>query len=136
MSRAWIALLAVALGLGLLAGLARRIPQPTSPLPTRLAARPEQSLMLTVSAGRVTPGECAVPVGTRVRLAALGAGRDTVQLSLMGYEDHVALALPPGATRTLEFDADRPGEDFAWLVNGAPAGRFRVTGSHLVKGHQ
>jgi FtsP/CotA-like multicopper oxidase with cupredoxin domain len=135
-SRAWVALLAAALALGVLFGLARRIPQPTSPLPTRLAPRPEQMLALTVTPGRVAPAECAVPVGTRVRLALLGAGRDTVQFALMGYEDHVALALPPGATRTLEFDADRPGEDFAWLVNGAPAGRFRVTGSHLVKGHQ
>lgn len=135
MSRAWIALLAMALALGVLAGLARRIPQPMSPLPSRLATHPEQQLALTVTPGHVTPTEYAVPVGTRVRLAVLGAGRDTVQFALMGYEDHVALALPPGATRTLEFDADRPGEDFAWLVNGTPAGRFRVTGSHLVTGH-
>ena len=29
-----------------------------------------------------------------------------------------------------------PGEDFAWLLNGKPAAKLRVAGSHLVEGHR
>ena len=47
-----------------------------------------------------------------------------------------AAPLAPGAGWTGEFLADRPGEDFAWLLDGEPAGRLTVTGSHLVEGHR
>jgi hypothetical protein len=60
-----------------------------------------------------------------------------VGLALAGYEDRLAIpALSPGATWSGEFIADRPGEDFAWLLDGVPAGRLAVTGSHLVEGHR
>ena len=32
--------------------------------------------------------------------------------------------------------ADRPGDDFAWIVDGAAVGRLVVQGSHLVEGHR
>ena len=32
--------------------------------------------------------------------------------------------------------ADRPGDDFAWEVNGQVAGKLTVSGSHLVEGHR
>jgi hypothetical protein len=60
-----------------------------------------------------------------------------VRVVLSGYEDRVTLAaLAPGARWTATLVADLPGDDFTWLVDGAPTGRFVVTGSHLVDGHR
>jgi hypothetical protein len=64
-------------------------------------------------------------------------GAATARLTLAGYEDRLDIpALAPGAGWTGQFLADRPGEDFAWLLDGQPAGRLTVTGSHLVEGHR
>jgi hypothetical protein len=60
-----------------------------------------------------------------------------VTLRLAGYQDRVSLdSLAAGETRVVEFLADRPGEDFTWLIDGRPSGWFLVTGSHLVGGHR
>jgi hypothetical protein len=59
------------------------------------------------------------------------------RLRLSGYEDRVDSGdLAPGATWRGAFLADRPGEDFAWLVGGGPSGQLAVRGSHLVEGHR
>jgi hypothetical protein len=57
-------------------------------------------------------------------------------LSLASYEEHVHLAVPPGKLASVAFRADHPGSDFAWLVDGEPAGMLAVSGSHLVEGHE
>jgi len=72
-------------------------------------------------------------------ISIVGWNRDavTVTLSLAGYEDRLApRALARGARWDTTFIADRPGEDFAWLLDGKPAGQLTVTGSHLVEGHR
>jgi hypothetical protein len=70
-----------------------------------------------------------------VRVVHRGTG--PARLALMGYEDRLGVAeVAPGATWRASFVADRPGDDFAWMLDGAPAGRLRVSGSHLVEGHR
>jgi hypothetical protein len=55
----------------------------------------------------------------------------------MGYEDRLgAVRVAPDSLWRGEFVADRPGQDFAWVLDGAPAGRLEVAGSHLVEGHR
>ena len=76
-----------------------------------------------------------IKAGFEVTLANEGGRFLTVTLA--GYEDRVPPApLGPGATRTVTFLADRPGEAFAFLVDGEPSGRLAVTGSHLPEGHR
>jgi hypothetical protein len=59
------------------------------------------------------------------------------RLTLSGYEDQVPIPpLLPDGRWTGAFLADRPGEDFAWVLDGIPTGRFAVTGSHLMDGHR
>ena len=47
-----------------------------------------------------------------------------------------AAEVPGKASARAEFTADRPGDDFAWIVNGIPAARLTVSGSHLIEGHR
>ena len=92
---------------------------------------------ITIGAGQVSPAATSVPKGYLVRLRIEHRGTTAARLALAGYEDRLEIpALEPGAIRTVEFLADRPGEDFAWLLDGQPAGRLTVTGSHLVEGHR
>lgn len=98
---------------------------------------PVMEVTIVITGGQVSPATSAVPKGHRVRLRVEHRGDGTVQLALAGYQD--LLEIPPlatGAVWTGEFLADRPGDDFAWLLDGRPAGRFAVTGSHLVEGHR
>jgi hypothetical protein len=65
------------------------------------------------------------------------AGTAAATIALPGYEDRLTVPrLEPGAQWSGGFLADRPGDDFAWVVNERPAGRFLVAGSHLVEGHR
>jgi hypothetical protein len=58
-------------------------------------------------------------------------------VALAGYEELLPpRRIAPGETWSAEFVSSRPGDDFAWLVDGRPAGRLRVTGSHLEEGHR
>jgi hypothetical protein len=101
------------------------------------AAAPMVELAITIGAGEVSPAVTSVPKGSRVRLRVEHRGAATARLALAGYEDRLEIpALEPGTVWTVEFLADRPGEDFAWLLDGQPAGRLMVTGSHLVEGHR
>lgn len=87
--------------------------------------------------GSVSPGLVRVEIGTHVRLTVSNTGTHRAALTLPGYEDRVRVPeLDPGKSWTGEFLADRPGDDFAWAVNGKPAGRLVVSGSHLVEGHR
>jgi hypothetical protein len=109
----------------------RRAPEPPP------AAAPIAMLSIDVRGGTVTPEHASVPKDSRVRLTVLNRDSTPVRFTLAGYEDRVhADSLPAGRPWTTEFLADRPGEDFTWLVDGEPAGRLAVAGSHLVEGHR
>lgn len=98
---------------------------------------PVVELTLGILEGRMTPAVASVARGSRVRLRVDYRGERPARLALAGYQDRLAIpALAPGAVWTGEFLADRPGEDFAWLLDGEPAGRLTVIGSHLVDGHR
>lgn len=137
MNRRWLVLLALVPVAALVLGvLARRPHTAAAPVPPAIAA-PEIELRLTLADGRVEPEHSAVPAGRHVRLVVRNAGDDTAELRLAGYQDRVAVtAIAPGETRRLSFLADRPGDDFAWLVDARPVGRVSVTGSHLIEGHR
>jgi hypothetical protein len=107
------------------------------PTPARAADRPAHELALRVKDGVLEPAASAVPRDSRVLLRIENAGGMPVTIALAGYEDRLSPpTLAPGAVWRGEFAADRPGEDFAWLVDGQPAGRLAVTGSHLIEGHR
>jgi hypothetical protein len=85
----------------------------------------------------MVPPFATVPKGTRVLLSVTNRRRLPVEVALPGYEDHLpSFRLRAGETWRGAFLADRPGEDFAWMIDGSPAGRFTVAGSHLVEGHR
>ena len=137
MTRRWLLLLALVPAAALVLGVLARRPHTEAPRPQSVTAASEIDLSLTLNAGRVEPKHTAVPEGRRVRLVVRNAGGDTADLRLAGYEDRVQVTtLAPGETRRISFLADRPGDDFAWLVRGRPAGRLSVTGSHLIEGHR
>ena len=131
----WLAL-AVAIGAVALA-LFASAPKPTPRLTPVTAAAPAESLGIEIVSGAVRPERTAVAKGSAITLAV--RNRDDVprRLSLAGYEDRLPSdAIPARETRIRQFTADRPGEDFVWLVDGAPAGIFAVAGSHLEEGHR
>jgi hypothetical protein len=135
--RAYLALLAVtaaaALGLVLLA----RLPRGAAERAAAPASAPAVALALDLEGGALVPALSTVPKDHRVRLEVRNRGSSAVGFALAGYEDRVsAPAVAPGETLRVEFLADRPGEDFAWLVDGRPCGRLAVAGSHLVEGHR
>ncbi len=105
--------------------------------PAAAPPAPAVDLVIGIAGGQVSPALAAVPKGSRVRLRVDYRGVGPARLTLAGYEDRVSIpALAPGIVWTGEFLADRPGEDFAWVLDGRPAGRLTVTGSHLVEGHR
>jgi len=100
-------------------------------------AKPAVEVALQVRDGSVSPDLVRVDVGARVRLTISNTGDRSTAFALPGYDDRVAVPkLEPGGIWTGEFLADRPGDDFAWAVDGRPAGRLVVAGSHLVEGHR
>jgi hypothetical protein len=138
-SRYGVLLLAIAVLAVALSVLARLAPHGSR---TERAAgapvsAPVVSLALDACDSTVVPESAQVPKDHRVRLTVTNRGRTPARLVLSGYEDRLSIPpLPPGAAWSGEFLADRPGEDFAWILAGQPAGRLTVTGSHLVEGHQ
>lgn len=137
MRRAYLGLLAGVVAAALVAGALARAPRPAPVAPRVAPALPAVTLALVVDGGRVAPDPVAVPKGRAVALAVENRGARAVDFRLAGYEDGVhARSIAPGATWRARFDADLPGEDFAWLVDDQPAGRLAVTGSHLVEGHR
>ncbi len=136
MRRAYGALVAVTLALALaIVSLARLPRRDAAPVPATPAS-PVVALALDLAGGSVVPAVSAVPKDHRVRLEVRNRGRTPARLALAGYEDRVSATIAAGETLRVEFLADRPGEDFPWLLDGSPAGRLSVTGSHLVEGHR
>ena len=112
-------------------------PRPTGAPAPGAATVPVTDLTITIVEGQVSPATSAVPKNHLVRLRVEHRAASTARLALAGYQDRIDIpALAPGGVWTGEFLADRPGDDFAWLLDGRPAGRFAVTGSHLVEGHR
>ena len=129
-----LALVVVALAVGLtLLGRPRHAETPVR----AVAPAPVVVLELAIEGDRMAPAISSVPKDARVRLRVRVRGARAVRLSLAGYEDRLGIPeLVPGSSWTGEFFADRPGDDFAWLIDGVPAGRLAVTGSHLIEGHR
>lgn len=129
-----LAIVVVVLAVGLtLLGRPQRVVRPAPAPPPA----PVVVLTLAIDGSRIAPAVMSVPKGARVRLRVDVRGARPVRLALAGYEDRLAIpALEPGSTWTGEFNADLPGEGFAWLIDGVPAARLAVTGSHLIEGHR
>jgi len=130
--------LAVAVLLAAIAlAVATRLPRPRVPQAPPPSPVPVAELAIEVRDGVVFPDAASVPKDHRVRLAVRNIGAHVTDLKLAGYESRVSCdSLAAGARWTTEFVSDLPGEDFAWMVGGRPAGRLAVTGSHLVEGHR
>lgn len=136
MSRRYLTLAAGIAVIALALALVGR-PRPASAPPPAAPAPEIAEVTVTIAGGLVTATPAAVPVGRLVRLRVRHRGGDGARLALAGYQDR--LAIPPlssGADWSGEFLADRPGDDLPWLLDDRPAGRFAITGSHLVEGHR
>jgi len=120
---------------GLVAARHLRFAAATEPAET---GRPEVALDITITPDhRIDPAIASVPKDHLVRLSVTNHETRAVSLSLMGYQDRFRVAyVGPDSVWRCEFVADRPGDDFAWMLEGAPVGRLAVTGSHLVDGHR
>ena len=123
----------IVVGAGL-ASIARR-PQHI-PAPTRTApASVRIATTVTITASGIN--EARVPSGSDVTLTLVNHRDTEVAVQLAGYSDRLGTQhVPAHGSTQMHFHADRPGEDFAWMQDGQPIGRFIVTGSHLEKGHQ
>ncbi len=135
--RAYIVLFGVAIAAALVLTVVGR--RPRAPIAERVEAPagPSVSVRIAVRAHGVLPPRTRVPLGARVTLHARNADAVARTLALSGYDDRVSRTTIAGQDSvTLTFVADRPGDDFAWLVDAEPAGVFAVAGSHLVEGHR
>jgi hypothetical protein len=136
--RRYLVLLVIAVALGAVAlAVGRNLRLSSRPEPAP-AAHEEAALDLTITADhRITPAVASVPKDHLVRLSVTNGGTRPAALTLMGYQDRFSVTqVTPGSVWRGEFVADRPGDDFAWMLDGAPVGRLAVTGSHLVEGHR
>lgn len=137
MTRPWVALaalvLAGALALGVLGRLPRRAPAPAAaPAPP-----PLDRATLELRDGQALPGRSEGVLGHRLAITVVNRGAAPARLALSGYEHAFApRVLVPGESRTDTLLLDLPGEDFAWMLDGRPAARLRVAGSHLAEGHR
>ena len=136
MNRSYLLLAAAVaiLAVGLTAlGRPRRAAPPAAAVPVA----PVVELAIVIGPEGVSPAAAAVPKGHRVRLRVANHRGHEVRVALSGYEDRLDIgAIAAGAGWTGEFTADRPGEDFAWVIDRRPEARLVVTGSHLVEGHR
>lgn len=132
---AWLLLGALVVGVvGILAARTVRWSAPVAETPA-----PIQTTALAFVLGEtgLEPAAVAVSKDHRVTLELRNDRRMPVTLVLQGYDDRfLAGPIAPGETWRGEFIADRPGEAFAWLADGAPVGKLAVTGSHLAEGHR
>ncbi len=109
-------------------------------VPSRPAepAEPDSvAVTLTLTDQGLEPSMVTVAKDQRVALSIVNHRHLASGVSLQGYQHAFAAGIiAPGATWHGSFVADRPGEEFAWIVEGEPTGRFIVKGSHLVEGHR
>ena len=132
-----IGIVVVAAVLSILARLAPHGGSSSHVTPTSPAAAPVETLSIEVRGGSVAPEDARVPKDHRVRLTVRNRGSAPARVALFGYQDRLSIpVLAPGGAWSGEFLADRPGDDFAWMIDDKPAGRLSVTGSHLVEGHR
>ena len=136
MNRRYVFLFAAIVAAALMISLAGRLPRPRAEAPEPVAAAPRTALELVIDGERMLPVLTQVEKGHRVDLEVVNRGNAEARLTLTGYDDRVDLRVGAGARTGVSFLADRPGDGFAWHVDGEPAGRFVVTGSHLVEGHR
>ena len=136
--RRYLALLGVAALLGLAGLLVARTAPLSRPPAATTDGPPAVTLDITVTPDEHNvPAVASVPKDHRVRLRVANHHHRRVTLTLMGYQDRFsAAAVDPDSVWQGEFLADRPGDGFAWILEGAPVGRLEVTGSHLVEGHR
>lgn len=136
MIRRWGMLFVAAVIAGVGASVYARAPRPVAEAPVASAETAvAMRVVLRGEAMEVEPA--AVEVGTLLALTIENLGAAPARVRLAGYEDRVDSGdLAPGARWTTTFRADRPGDDFAWLVGEEPLARLDVTGSHLVEGHR
>lgn len=133
----YAALLGMALAAALELGIVARLPSRAARPQAIATPRAEVALTLVIADDRISPAASAVPKDHRVRLEMSNQGTRATTIALAGYEERLpSHTLAPGETWRATFLADLPGEDFAWLVDGRPAGRLSVTGSHLIEGHR
>ena len=133
----YLALFGLALALGVVLMLAARSLHAPPPVVTRAPEIPSVDLELVLTKDGISPASSAVPKDHRVRLTIVNRRRDRVGLSLHGYQDRLMIGwIDPDSTWRGEFLADRPGEGFAWMLEGEPVGKLAVQGSHLVEGHR
>ena len=135
--RRYLLLLLAGLGAGLVGLVAMRFLPERRSEPPAVAPVQVTELALVLLAERLEPESVVVPKDQRVRLEVRNDRAAATTLVLQGYEDRFRVGpVAPGGTWLGEFVADRPGEAFAWLVDGQPVGRLTVSGSHLVEGHR
>lgn len=128
-----IAVLAGAIALAAFARAPKQEPRPAPSSPLVFGA----ALHIEIVRGGVRPERTEVMKGSTVLVAVANRDARLHSFSLAGYEDRFASnSIGAGDSTVLRFFADRPGEDFAWIVDGRPAGRFAVRGSHLEEGRR
>jgi hypothetical protein len=133
----YLLLLGSAFALGLVLMLAARTIHAPAPVVKNAPAIPAVDLELVLTKGGLSPANSSVPKDHRVRLTVVNRRRDRVGLSLHGYQDRLMIGwIDPDSTWRGEFLADRPGDGFAWMLEGEPVGQLSVAGSHLVEGHR
>ena len=133
MKKRYLGLFLGAVVVALLLSTIRHAPGSKTPAASPAAETPVVAMRIEIAEGVVSPASASVAKDHRVSLEIVNRGTRAASVRLAGYEDRVSADLAPGATRRLEFLADRPGEDFPWLVDGRPSGRFVVAGAHLAE---
>jgi hypothetical protein len=128
-----IALIVVAVAVGLVKRSQHGATAPAAPAVATLTA-----LDLTITPdAHLEPATMTVKKDTHIALSVTNHYHRAMSLTLMGYQDRFrVMQVAPDSTWRGTFIADRPGEDFAWVLEGAPAGRLVVTGSHLIEDHR
>jgi hypothetical protein len=137
MRRAWGILAALVVAGVLALAVAARVPRPAAAPEAPAPPPPLDAASVELSGGQVIPARTAGVLGHRLAITVRNRGGAPVRLSLSGYEHAFApRVLAPGESRTDTLLLDLPGEDFAWMLDGLPAGQLLVAGSHLAEGHR
>ena len=133
----YVVLLSIAALMSLLVVHAGRTWSPRGPRAGAAPAPDSVVVGIALTEAGVSPALVTVPKDRRVVLTVFNHRRLAAGISLQGYQDVLTPGvLAPGATWRGSFLADRPGDDFRWMIEGEPAGRFVVVGSHLLEGHR
>lgn len=130
-----LVLIALALSaIALVAGRSWRMPVAGIPQPEEERS---VALDLVITKSGLEPSSAVVPKDRYVVLSVRNTRRVPAGISLQGYQDRLSIGIiRPDSVWRGRFLADRPGDDFAWMVEGEPLGRLAVQGSHLVEGHR